>query len=157
MSAEVKSDGTVELCIEREFSYPPEKVFEAWLHPAALAKWMGPTDDILVTDIHVDAVEGGRYRMVFTAPDGSVNQLNGVYKTIQRYTQLVFTWTWEQPTEGADVETLVTLGFEPTEKGTRLSLLHQRFTSEEIRDRHNWGWAGTFDKLEKKAAEVFGS
>lgn len=154
MSAEVKHVGTVELLIEREFAHPPEVVFEAWLNPEALARWMGPTDDIRISDIKVDAIEDGHYSMTFNDPDGTINRLKGVYQVIQRYTQLIFTWMWEQPTEGAEVETLVTLNFTPTDTGTLLSLMHQRFLSEEVRDRHHWGWSGTLDKFERYAAEL---
>ncbi len=155
MSAELKSDGTVELRMEREFSYPPEKVFEAWLKPESLAKWMGPSDEITVSNIQVDAVEGGIYKMDFNGPENEVNSLHGVYKSIQRYSMLVFTWIWDVPPDATEEETLVSLKFEPTETGTRLTLLHQRFSSEEMRDRHQWGWSQTMDKLERNAALLF--
>lgn len=147
MSSEIRADGTVELLIEKEFSHPPQVVFEAWLQPEQLRQWMGPTDDIHVSDVSVDAVEGGAYRMQFNDPDGTQHQLNGVYQTIERYTKLIFSWMWEPPTEGANEETLVTLDFIPTAKGTKLVLSHQRFSSVELRDRHDWGWNGTLEKL----------
>ncbi len=156
MNAELKADGTVELRIEREFSYPPEKVFEAWLRPEQLAQWMGPSDEINVANVQLDAVEGGHYQMEFTYAEGGGSQLNGVYKTIQRYTKLVFTWAWDKSEEdGGNEETLVTLEFTPTDVGTRLNLLHEKFTSAEIRDRHGWGWNETFDKLERRAQQIF--
>lgn len=152
---EIHADGTVDLRIVREFAFSPEKVFEAWLRPEQLARWMGPTDEVNVTDIQVDASEGGRYRMTFNEPDGSKNVLNGVYKTIARYTQLVFTWIWEAPTDGAEEETLVSLYFAATAEGTRMTLLHQRFSSQELADRHHWGWTETFNKLERRGAALF--
>lgn len=155
MSAELTSDGTVELRIERQFAYSPEKVFEAWLQPEQLAVWMGPSDDINVSDVEVDAVEGGSYRMHFNEADGTVHKLKGIYQTIKRYTKLVFTWIWIDPVYGDDAETLVTIEFEPTEKGTKLILLHQRFTQVDSRDRHNDGWSGTLDKFEKYAEQMF--
>ena len=30
-----------------------------------------------------------------------------------------------------------------------LTLLHEKFFDEDARDRHNKGWTGTLDKLEK--------
>ncbi len=155
MTAELKLDGTIELVIEREFNYPPEQVFDAWLEPEQLIQWMGPTDEINISDISLNAVEGGSYHMQFNSSDGEINKLNGVYQTIQRYTQLIFTWIWEPPTDGADIETLVTLDFTPTSKGTHLKLTHQRFESSEIRDRHTWGWDETLNKLERRAKHLF--
>lgn len=155
MEAEVKTDGSVELRIVRDFAYPPEKVFEAWLRPEQLARWMGPTEDTRISDVRVDAVEGGSYQLQFNDPDGSVHIVKGVYQEIIRYTRLAFTWAWEPPEEGAGEQTLVTLEFEPITSGTRLTLLHRGFSSTLLRDRHTWGWNGTLDKLERHAAHLF--
>ncbi|MGH1486864.1 MAG: SRPBCC family protein [Cellvibrionaceae bacterium] len=155
MTAELTAEGVIELTIEKEFAYSPEQVFDAWLKPDQLMQWMGPTDEINVSSVEVNPIEGGSYHMEFNATDGEANKLNGVYKTIQRYTTLIFTWIWEPPTDGANEETLVTLNFEPTQKGTKLTLLHQRFPSEELRDRHNWGWTETLEKFERRAALLF--
>jgi uncharacterized protein YndB with AHSA1/START domain len=157
MSAELTAEGVIELTLVREFSYPPKKVFEAWLKPEQLMQWMGPTDDINVSHAEVNAVEGGYYHMQFNSTDGEVNKLNGMYKKIDRYSTLIFTWIWEPPTDGGNEETLVTLNFEETPKGTKLTLLHQRFPSEELRDRHHWGWSETLDKLERRASTIFSS
>jgi len=156
MNAELNADGTVELRIEREFAYPPKTIFEAWLKPEQLSQWMGPNDDINVSKIDVNAVEGGNYHIEFDdANNQTQHQLKGVYKTINRYTELVFTWIWQAPSDAANEETLVTVNFEPTVAGTKLILLHQRFKLSETRDRHNSGWSGTFDKLERRLANTF--
>ena len=44
---------------------------------------------------------------------GSVSDLTGIYKTIDRYTKLVFTWVRGVPLDGVQEETLVTLDFMP--------------------------------------------
>ena len=150
MTATLKEDGTVELTIEREFNYPPQQIFEAWLDPQKLAIWMGPSDEIQAEAVKVNAVEGGAYSMQFNNEDGSALSLHGVYKTIQRYTLLVFTWIWEPAMDTANSETLVSVEFIPTDTGTRLRLVHQRFGSEDIRDRHHSGWEGTLDKLMRR-------
>lgn len=155
MNTEVSADGSIKLKIVREFAYAPEKVFEAWLNPEQLLQWMGPTDDIFVSDVETNPIEGGRYSMKFNEPDKVVNVLNGVYKIINRYNRLVFTWVWEAPTDGAGEETLVSLSFDPTNSGTRLTLLHERFSSQELADRHHWGWNETFEKLERRAKKLF--
>ncbi len=155
MTTEVSADGSIQLKIVRDFAYAPEKVFEAWLNPEQLLQWMGPTDDIFVSDVETNPVEGGQYSMKFNEPDNVVNVLNGVYKIINRYSRLVFTWVWEAPTDGAGEETLVSLSFDPTDSGTRLTLLHERFSSQELADRHHWGWNETFEKLERRAKIIF--
>lgn len=147
MTSELKTNIKPELTIERDFAYPPKTVFEAWLIPEQLVQWMGPIDEIKVSNVSINAVEGGQYHMQFNDPDCSENKLNGVYKVIDRYKKLVFTWVWEAPADGANEETLVTLDFIPIKGGTRLRLHHEKFSSNELRDRHDWGWNGTLDKL----------
>ncbi len=47
------------------------------------------------------------------------------------------------------MESLVTLLFKPLGKGeTELTLLHERFISDEERDKHDKGWVGFLDQLE---------
>ena len=70
MSAELIEDGTIELEIRREFPFPRELVFDAWVNEDHLYKWMGPTDEITMADIKVDAREGGAFLMTYCHPDG---------------------------------------------------------------------------------------
>ena len=58
----------------------------------------------------------------------------------------MFTWVWQHTT---DVETLVTVTFAPDGDGTLMTLHHEQFGDDDMRDRHNAGWIGTLDKLEK--------
>lgn len=156
MEAELKVDGSIELKIEREFAHPPEKVFEAWLQPEQVTQWMGPNDDINVSHAEIDAVEGGSYQIQFDIPDSESKKVKGIYKKIQRYSQLIFTWQWEPSTDNpVTTETLVNINFEATDTGTKLSLLHQKFISEDARDHHKFGWIGTLDKLERRAKQLF--
>lgn len=62
MTANLKDDGTIELEVRREFPFPREMVFGAWVNEDHLGKWMGPTDEITMEGIKVDAREGGGYR-----------------------------------------------------------------------------------------------
>ena len=154
MVAELKKDGTVELTIEREFSCTPKAIFEAWLQPEQLSQWWGPTDDFTVTKISVNAVVGGEYYLRYNDSAGTVKDLKGIYKIIDRYTKLVFTWVMGVPSGGIPEETLVTLDFMPTVKGTKLTLCHQKFSTPALRDRHNWGWNGTLDKLARYVSKA---
>jgi uncharacterized protein YndB with AHSA1/START domain len=46
-------------------------------------------------------------------------------------------------------ESLVTVEFKPDGDGTMLTLTHIQFFDEAARDRHQHGWNGALDKLEK--------
>jgi uncharacterized protein YndB with AHSA1/START domain len=154
MTANIKVDGTIELELRREFPFPREMVFDAWLNEDHLAKWMGPTDEITMEGIRVDASEGGGYRMTFVHPDDDRDTVYGVYKTIKRPDKLVFTWIWETEEGEEEIETLVTVDFNKTSSGTEIVLLHQKFASQESCDHHNKGWIGCLDKFGRNAEKL---
>jgi uncharacterized protein YndB with AHSA1/START domain len=54
-------------------------------------------------------------------------------------------WKWSQEEQ----DTLITLTFRPSGKGTELHMRHEGFANAGRRDGHNLGWVGTLDKLEK--------
>ncbi len=149
MTAELKEDGTLELVIRREFPFPRELVFEAWLNKDHLAKWMGPTPDINLVHTEVNAKQGGTYRLGFQEKgcSDSTSYVHGEYLEIIRPEKLVFTWIWEEPLPEAGIETLVTVEFSETKTGTEILLTHQRFMDEASRERHDQGWQGTLEKL----------
>lgn len=147
MSAQLKADGTWELEIRREFAFPRELVFEAWIKPEHLAQWMGPTEDIRAEVTEADCREGGSYRYGFIEEGEPVKYVHGVYREIIRPEKLMFTWIWEEPLPDAGVESLVTIDFLETASGTEVILKHQKFAQKETCEKHHWGWSGTLDKL----------
>ena len=46
-------------------------------------------------------------------------------------------------------ESLVTVELKPDGTGTLLTLTHAQFADEDARDRHQFGWNGALDKMEK--------
>ena len=46
-------------------------------------------------------------------------------------------------------ESLVTVLVKPDGDGALLTLIHEQFFDEPARDRHECGWTGSLDKLEK--------
>lgn len=149
MSAELKKDGTLELKVTREFPFPRGLVFEAWTKKEHLQKWMGPTPQINLSLAEVDFKEGGTYRFGFEEKDclESTCYVHGEYLEITPHEKLVFSWIWEPPLDEANIETLVTVEFSDTEKGTKVVLTHQRLMNEESCERHCSGWNGTLDKM----------
>lgn len=154
MSAELKADGKIELKIRREFPFPRGLVFDAWVNKDHLYRWMGPTDEITMEDIKVDAREGGAYRMTYCHPDNDRDTVYGIYRTFKRPEKLVFTWIWEPEADGEEIETLVTVDFIKTSSGTEIILLHQKFASQESCDHHNKGWNGCLDKFARNADQL---
>ena len=142
------------LLITRTFNAPREAVFDAWLDPKQIGKWIGPRN-ISAEAKELTAKPGGCYRIFMRGSDGKGPIVGGVYREIVRPERLVFTWMWEtgHPMGLAGHETLVTLTFRELGAKTEMTMRHEHFESKEARDSHNQGWSGSFDKL----AEVLGA
>jgi len=149
MTAELRKDGILELTIKRTLPFPRELVFEAWLRKEYLLKWMGPTQDINLGFIEVDAQPDGRYRFGLEDKNCSdqISFVHGKYLEVTPPSRLIFTWVWEEPLPEAGIVTLVTIDFLEVESGTEMILTHQKFMDQESCEKHHIGWTGTLDKL----------
>jgi uncharacterized protein YndB with AHSA1/START domain len=136
------------LTVKRRFNAPPAKVFAAWTDPEKVKRWMGP-GEVKVLSADNDARAGGRYRWLMQSPAGEEHDVSGVYREVVANEKLVFTWAWKSAPER---ESLVTITFKPDGAGTIMTLTHEQFADEGARDRHNQGWTGAADKLEKYLA-----
>ena len=142
------SAGTAEpniyLTLYRVIDAPVEAVYAAWTEPEMLRRWLAPGNATVVRAIAEPEV-GGAFLLEMRGADGRRWLTRGRYREIVPHRRLVHTWRWE----GSEVETLVTVEFEPESAGrTRLTLTHSRFTQEEMRDEHVQGWTGCLAKLE---------
>ena len=59
-----------EVLITRIFEAPRERVFRAWTDPEQIVRWFGPTGFTLES-LECDIRPGGRWRFVYTGPDGT--------------------------------------------------------------------------------------
>jgi uncharacterized protein YndB with AHSA1/START domain len=133
------------LTIKRRLNASPAKVFAAWTKPEELMKWMGPAqiDSVKAeTDLRI----GGSYHIQMRTAGGDEHNVSGDYREIVPNERLVFTWAWRSTPERVS---LVTVQLKPDGDGTLMTFLHEQFFDEDARDRHNQGWTGAFDKLEK--------
>jgi len=132
-----------------------ENVFDAWIDPMRVAEWYGPEN--MINEIQeMNAVEGGAYRLVMKAPDGSTHPLHGVFKTVERPNKLVMTWQWEnmnEKTHTTPAETSVTTCFKGIgDVQTEVRMTHEGFEDEEAQKSHEAGWNEAFARL----ARLFG-
>ncbi|MBV1868879.1 MAG: SRPBCC domain-containing protein [Marinosulfonomonas sp.] len=131
------------LTVSRTIDAPAETLFNAWLDPAMLVKFMLPGAGMSVPRASSDPVEGGRFDIVMQGRNGEIPH-HGIYKKITHHSQLIFTW---QSSVSVDDST-VTLDFKPVQGGTQLNLHHVKFASEETRDNHQGGWSAILAALE---------
>ncbi|MBA2078639.1 SRPBCC family protein [Rhodanobacter sp. PCA2] len=98
--------GTVRLL--RVFTAPPERVYRAFLDPAALAKWL-PPDGFTCTVHELDARVGGRYRMSFANfGSGNGHSFGGTYLELVPNARIVHDDRFDDPNlPGTMVTTIV--------------------------------------------------
>lgn len=139
------SETMTELSLETSklIAAPREKLFNAWLDPEMLAKFMMPGPDMTVPEVTSDATVGGRFKIVMRAGDQDMPH-SGTYKIIDPHNRIAFTW---ESAASTMEDSTVTIDFEDAEGGTNVRLHHVRFPSEEIRDNHNAGWGGILNAL----------
>jgi len=131
------------LTIRRRIDAIAAKVYAAWTQPAQLMRWMQPLD---TTCIHAEADVrvGGRFRVIMRGANGEDNEVSGTYLEVVPEQKLVFTWAWRDTPER---ESLVTMTLRADGPATELTLKHERFFDEAVRDSHNEGWTSAIDKL----------
>ncbi|HEX9756356.1 MAG TPA: SRPBCC domain-containing protein [Nitrospiria bacterium] len=140
------------LQLKRTFSASREKVFKAWTDPEMLKEWFGP-EEVQTVLAEVDLKIGGKYRFEMKLPDGKIVSHQGAFREIKFPERLVYSWILEgqscKGSEDEDCETLVSLDFKDLGGSTELTLTHEFLPSEKSRQGHEFGWTGSFDKLEK--------
>ena len=144
MAVHEPDEGGVHLTLHRTVKAPVETVYAAWTDPELLRRWFAP-GDADVARVVAEVAVGGEFLIEMRGMDGEKWIVRGVYQEVVPNRHLVHTWCWE----GSDVESLVTVEFEPGSAGTtRLTVTHSRFALAETRDSHKLGWIGCLAKLE---------
>jgi len=59
-----------EIVLSRVIAAPRERVFAAWTDPKQIVQWFGP-DGFKVDSLECNVRTGGRWRFVYTGPDGT--------------------------------------------------------------------------------------
>jgi uncharacterized protein YndB with AHSA1/START domain len=97
---------------------PPERVYRAFLDPAALAKWNAP--DGFTAIVHeLDARIGGRFRMSFVNfGNGQAHSFGGEYRELVPNEKIVATDRFDNP--GLPGEIITTTTFRTVSCGTEL-------------------------------------
>ena len=136
------------LTLRRAFDAPRARVYDAWTKPDVLKEWFGPAG-FTIPSIAMNLVVGGAYTITMRAPDGEDDVVRGEFKAIRPPEHLSYTWLWDEMPPDPQVNTLVSIDFIERGSQTEILLTHEGFASAESRDRHQAGWLGTFESLEK--------
>jgi uncharacterized protein YndB with AHSA1/START domain len=129
----ITDDGIVH---ELELPRPRDDVFEMFIDPEQLIRWIG-------ISAQLDPRPGGTFR--FEIQPGQFCE--GVYTEVDRPRRLVFTWGWTDPWfKLPPGSTRVEVEFAEAPNGTRLRLVHRRLP-DDLRAIHDDGWTVFLDRL----------
>src|SRR5690606_23986954 len=93
----------------RVFAAPPERVYKAFLDPAALSKWMAP-HGFTGTVHEMDARVGGGYRMSFTNfSTGKSHSFGGKYLELRPGELIRYTDAFDDPNLPGTMQMTITL------------------------------------------------
>lgn len=115
--------GTNTIRLYRVLRAPPERVYRAFLDPAALVKWLPPHG--FTGQVHeMDARVGGRYRMSFTKfGQGQSHAFGGEYLELVPGERIVHTDRFDAPGPSGEMKTTIT--FKAVFCGTELQVVQE--------------------------------
>ena len=140
-------DSEIKLVINKQIRAPVEKVYKAWTNPEIIKKWFAPGDKMTVPNAEADVKAGGSYLIHMHDPDSGSNHIvSGEYEEVVPNEKLVFNWKWK---DGVD-QTQVTIELRAQgNEETMVTLTHRGFSQQEFADKHNEGWSGCLENLNK--------
>ena len=130
--------------VKKTIDAPIEKVFDAWLDPALLTRFILPAPDMPNPEVENDPRPGGRFTIVMRVGEDRLPH-SGEYLVIERPHRLRFSWESAYSTDDSEV----TLEFRALDAGrTEVELTQVRFLHEEARADHEGGWSRILEHLE---------
>ena len=106
---------------------PPETVFEHFVRPEKLVRWMGEY-------ARLEAVAGGTFSVDI---DGVL--IRGEFVTLDRPKRIEIAWGEAGNAEMPPGATRLEIELEAVDDGTSLTLTHSGLTPEEVK-KHGFGW-----------------
>lgn len=102
---------------------PAERIYRAFLDPAALAKWLPPNG--FTNTVHeLDARVGGRFRMSFTNfTNGQSHSFGGEYLELVPDQRIRYSDTFDDPNLPGTMQTTIVLT--PVSCGTELNIVQE--------------------------------
>ncbi|BDU16772.1 SRPBCC family protein [Lysobacter auxotrophicus] len=131
--------------VSRRFDARPERIFDAWLDPATVGRWLYATKDGHMLRVEVDPRVGGGYTIVERRPGGDAAHY-GRYLEIDRPRRLVLTLALEPDAPGDRI----TVDIAPDGEGCMLTLTHEMAAENaQYADRTGHGWTTILASLDR--------
>ncbi|MGH9450329.1 MAG: SRPBCC family protein [Terriglobia bacterium] len=128
--------------LTRRIAASPERVFQCWVNPALLRRWLAPIAE-------ADARVGGRFRLEVSKAEGT-HVVSGEYREFVPNQRLAMTWVYEGPmTPAGKIDALLTVEFRKDGSNTEISLHHEGLTNPVYLETIRHGaWTKALDDLE---------
>ena len=141
--------------LHRVLHAPAERIYRAFLDPAALAKWL-PPNGFTGTVHQLDARVGGTYRMSFTNfTTGNGHSFGGTYLELEPGKRIRHDDRFEDPNLPGEI--MVTITFRAVSCGTELHVVQEGLPDVIPVEQCYLGWQQSLELLGKLVeAEVKG-
>ncbi len=137
--------GTVRL--HRVLRCPPDRLYRAFLEPAAMAKWLPPHGFTCEVQ-HLDARVGGTYRMSFqNFRSGKAHAFGGVYQELVPDEKIRYTDRFEDPNLPGEI--LATITLKKVSCGTELHIVQEGLPAVIPVEACYLGWQESLAQLAK--------
>lgn len=132
--------------IEHTCNATIKQVWNAWTQPALILQWFGSDPNGKGICASLDVEPGGPFEITFQNSDGEEFTCSGIYKQVEPFSKLTFTWSWKNE---PGVESFVTVLLSSVQQQKTLMKFehaHVGFASA-----HNYlkGWNDAFLKLDR--------
>lgn len=117
----------------------PEVVFEFFVDPAKLTRW-------LAVEATLDPRPGGVCHQIHEDTDGQRYDMRGEFVEVDPPSRVVFTWGFVSGGGVAPGSSTVDVTLTPDGRGTRVRLVHRDLPAAAVGD-HAGGWTTMLDRL----------
>jgi len=133
----------IQLRLSKSLPASAEEVFDMWLDPESVVRWMRPSEaEIVYVELH--PVVGGNFRFDMRESDGHIVSHSGQYLEIDRPKKLRFTWN---STVLGDRSSTVTVEFFEQADQCLVVLLHELPEDDAIFHDQERGWTLILERL----------
>lgn len=144
------------ITLTRRIEASPERVFDAWIDPALISKWiLSPSGDDRIIHVKADVRAGGRFSFKLLRQGQEIDHF-GEYVEVDRPRRLVFTFdavVGDTPSASHGTPTLITVTLAALPGGaTELTLTAARIPRE-YAERTESGWNKIADAVARISVE----
>lgn len=131
--------------LHRVLKAPPERVYRAWLDPAATAKFL-PPNGFTCTVHQMDAKVGGTFRMSFTNfSGGGSHSFGGEYLELKPNERLRYTDRFDDPNLPGEIK--VTIDLKKVSCGTEMHIAQEGIPDVIPAEACYLGWQDTLNQF----------